>query len=672
MSGQSYNSVPPPDSLIPTTTTSVNVIDAVAKAREIAARFNPQKPINASDLNQIQASRKRAFDESNNNQESSLSNPTQSPPSNSNPTYPKSSEYERDSKRHETTSIKDHQNYGMNPQRAAQMYGASSQQSSYYDSPSETLDVMIPSKIVGLFIGKQAENLKSLQSAHGATIKVDQNIVEGETERKVTIIGSYDAVNKTKASILNFVQSTRKVEDFSTADGISEIMHIPNTKVGNLIGKGGETIRSLQSRSGARIQVASDHEVDLVNQTRQVTIVGTPETIQQAKAMIDDAINDNSSMGRGPDQRAGSYQSPQFDSTGGQYRAPSFQGSTTSGNNPNIITETQEIPANVVGLLIGKGGETIKQMQSQANCRIYFNQDLNPENNTKTIIMSGPPHAVQLARTIINDRLSQSQSMLAANESRGMRGTSQRGRGGYTAGRGGYQGAGYTQGGQQQMGYEQQSSGYSGSAYPKQPMYGGTPSAGAQGYQQQQSGYGTYPQQPGYSQAYGYQGQTAGYDPNQMAPQSQQYGSAPADGQQSTEAAWAAYYAQMGYPNYQGYPGGSQQPSQNQSYTVPTQGSENAPATETTQVATSGDSTAATSGATGEQSAAGDSTAQIQWTNSQYASYYAQYAATYPEYAPYAEYYGQLAASDPNGYPPAASAAGDTATATDPTQAVNG
>lgn len=37
----------------------------------------------------------------------------------------------------------------------------------------------------------------------------------------------------------------------------SVVIKVPNDKVGLIIGKGGETIKSMQTRSGARIQVSS-------------------------------------------------------------------------------------------------------------------------------------------------------------------------------------------------------------------------------------------------------------------------------------------------------------------------------------------------------------------------------------------------------------------------------
>ncbi|PVV03260.1 hypothetical protein BB560_002274 [Smittium megazygosporum] len=305
------------------------------------------------------------------------------------------------------------------------------------------------------------------------------------------------------------------------------------------------------------------------------------------------------------------------------YNPPPMYGSSASDSNqstPQLITETMDIPANIVGYLIGKGGETIKLMQSQSNCRIYFNQELNPTNNTKTLILSGSAQTLAVAK---NSRPGYPNM-------------------GYS-GRGGYSGSMHNQyPPQQYQGYPQPQQGYSGGAYPNRPSY-----SGSQNYSQQ-SGYGNYGSS-GYPPQGSYPPQNSSQplDSSNRTTSSGTANAQPSDPQQnpqSNEAAWAAYYAQMGYPGYSNY-AAPQQPSAGVS-TPQQSSSDQVPTAESSQQAAT----------TGEATASSQSS-QIQWTNSQYASYYAQYAASYPEYAQYAEYYKQLAAADPNGYPPNATTA---------------
>ena len=63
-------------------------------------------------------------------------------------------------------------------------------------------------------------------------------------------------------------------------------MKIPNDMVGLLIGKGGETIRNLQNKTNAIIQVTRDTDLPPGTPERPVTILGTPQQIQAAQAEI--------------------------------------------------------------------------------------------------------------------------------------------------------------------------------------------------------------------------------------------------------------------------------------------------------------------------------------------------------------------------------------------------
>ena len=66
------------------------------------------------------------------------------------------------------------------------------------------------------------------------------------------------------------------------------IIPVPNDIVGLIIGKGGETIRELQSKSGAKIQVAVK-EVEATN-CRNVFVEGPDDKYRKAKEMIDEII----------------------------------------------------------------------------------------------------------------------------------------------------------------------------------------------------------------------------------------------------------------------------------------------------------------------------------------------------------------------------------------------
>lgn len=72
--------------------------------------------------------------------------------------------------------------------------------------------------------------------------------------------------------------------------GTSKKIDIPNGRVGVIIGKGGETIKYLQTQSGAKIQVTRDMDADPNSPTRMVELMGTPDQIAAAEKLINEVL----------------------------------------------------------------------------------------------------------------------------------------------------------------------------------------------------------------------------------------------------------------------------------------------------------------------------------------------------------------------------------------------
>ncbi|CAK7357237.1 unnamed protein product [Dovyalis caffra] len=129
--------------------------------------------------------------------------------------------------------------------------------------------------------------------------------------------------------------------------GTSKRISIPSGKVGVVIGKGGETIKYIQLQSGGRIQITKDQDADPHSLTRDVELMGTSEQICRAEQLINDVIMETDAGGSAS--------------------------SAVHGLNAKQFGEEQfsmKVPNDRVGLLIGKGGETIKHMQSTSGARI--------------------------------------------------------------------------------------------------------------------------------------------------------------------------------------------------------------------------------------------------------------------------------------------------------------
>lgn len=74
-------------------------------------------------------------------------------------------------------------------------------------------------------------------------------------------------------------------------DLIEEEILVPNGIVGFLIGRGGETISSMQARSGCKVQIQKEHELQPGQTNRTITLQATAqESIDQCREMIDSMV----------------------------------------------------------------------------------------------------------------------------------------------------------------------------------------------------------------------------------------------------------------------------------------------------------------------------------------------------------------------------------------------
>ncbi|XP_024388756.1 uncharacterized protein [Physcomitrium patens] len=161
----------------------------------------------------------------------------------------------------------------------------------------------------------------------------------------------------------------------------SRKIEVPNSKVGLVIGKGGETIKYLQHQSGARIQVARDGESDPRSSTRQVELMGTPEQISRAEQLVKDVIAEASTG-----------------APGGAFGGRSFGGH--GGEQVQI-----KVPNNKVGLIIGRGGETIKSLQSRSGARIQVQNDseTEPGATERVVTLIGIKKVTDMAYELIKE-----------------------------------------------------------------------------------------------------------------------------------------------------------------------------------------------------------------------------------------------------------------------------
>lgn len=240
------------------------------------------------------------------------------------------------------------------------------------------LELSVPHTMVGLVIGKGGENIQRYQYQYGVAVQVaKEEESPGDTSRKVTLKGLHQGnVEEVRKKIEETVQIRQAALATGNASN-NELqmpfvlkLRVPNDKVGLVIGKSGLTIKAIMERSRAKVIVPVVPDDD--DPTVRTLTIGA-----ERKDFVDAA-------------QLEIYQILQQ-----QQQHVQMQQAITQAT-PIYL----QIPDDRVGVIIGKSGSTIKDLQSRTRTRVQIPQGADPGSNppVRTISISGTDEAQILAR----------------------------------------------------------------------------------------------------------------------------------------------------------------------------------------------------------------------------------------------------------------------------------
>ena len=269
----------------------------------------------------------------------------------------------------------------------------------------ESETIAIESNLVGLIIGKQGENLRRVEAKTQTRVQFDTH-GGGGPMRQCKIIGPRMAREDAKNEIFRIISENgppnaraalermrnaqnqnKPVSGHQPAlregEDATQIL-VPNRTVGLIIGRGGETIRDLQDRSQCHVNIVGEEKS--VNGLRPVNLIGTPQAAGRARELIMEIVeSDTKNMA----------------SQGGQQN----QGrDSMQQNGGDKINDSIHVPSEAVGMIIGKGGETIKDMQSSTGCKINVSPP-NGRDIRREIGLVGSRHAIEAAKRAIDEKV---------------------------------------------------------------------------------------------------------------------------------------------------------------------------------------------------------------------------------------------------------------------------
>lgn len=258
-------------------------------------------------------------------------------------------------------------------------------------------EMLIPASKVGLVIGRGGDTIKQLQERAGVKMMMIQDgPMPTGADKPLRISGDPYKVQAAKELVLEVIRE--KDGDFRSGrsdfggrlGGTSLDVPVPRFAVGIVIGRNGEMIKKIQNDAGVRVQFKTD---DGISPERVAMVMGQPERCQHAVHLINELIQT----------------AQERDGFGSALRSSRVRGrSDWAMGSPGPLQEvTYTIPADKCGLVIGKGGETIKSINQQSGAHVELQRNPPPSTdpNTRVFTIRGTAQQMEVARQLIDDKI---------------------------------------------------------------------------------------------------------------------------------------------------------------------------------------------------------------------------------------------------------------------------
>uniref|UniRef100_A0A8C4S174 Far upstream element (FUSE) binding protein 1 n=1 Tax=Erpetoichthys calabaricus TaxID=27687 RepID=A0A8C4S174_ERPCA len=267
------------------------------------------------------------------------------------------------------------------------------------DGPGMSVqEIIIPASKAGLVIGKGGETIKQLQERAGVKMVMIQDGPQNTgADKPLRISGDPYKVQQAKEMVMELIRDQggfrEQRNEYGSRMGGNDFsldVPVPRFAVGIVIGRNGEMIKKIQNDTGVRIQFKPD---DGTTPERIAQIMGPPERCQHAAEIITDLLRS---------VQAGGPPGP-----GGRGRGRGGQGNWNMGPPGGLQEFNFTVPSMKTGLIIGKGGETIKSISQQSGARIELqrNPPPNADPNIKMFTIRGSHQQIDFARQLVEEKI---------------------------------------------------------------------------------------------------------------------------------------------------------------------------------------------------------------------------------------------------------------------------
>mmetsp|Transcript_48146 Transcript_48146/g.114443 ORF Transcript_48146/g.114443 Transcript_48146/m.114443 type:complete len:885 (+) Transcript_48146:159-2813(+) len=276
--------------------------------------------------------------------------------------------------------------------------------------PDPSKVMTIKQEWVGMLIGQKGETLRVVrEQSNGANIQIDQS-TKDQGFSTLKIFGTPQQVATAETLLL---QKISEIDNKQNPQGPHEEMAIDQSTVGYLLGKGGESLKSIKAQSNANVMV--DQSTKDQGYT-MVKIFGETQAIEVARGLVlqrlAEATDRSARFGQNNPQAGQNGLPPgvlSMTSNGMPISAP-LPGAAgmpaapvAKDYNPADVAAEFRVEQQHVGLLIGKSGATVKQIKERSGATVVIDQSMKHLGYSMCRVMKGPGE--DLAKQMVETKL---------------------------------------------------------------------------------------------------------------------------------------------------------------------------------------------------------------------------------------------------------------------------
>ncbi|UJR36796.1 hypothetical protein I4U23_029510 [Adineta vaga] len=278
-------------------------------------------------------------------------------------------------------------------------------------------DYKIPDKFVGLVIGKGGEQIVRLQAESGCKVQICQTRPDpvpggpNPPDRLANLSGTREAIEKAKRIMDDIIMKGRMADGGGSGSSNPYSMGgtnaktidvmLPSAKCGLVIGKGGETIKRLSEEFAVKMYVVQDSsEIDGIEH-KPLRIMGEADRVERAKQYVLESL-----------LKAGGIPNSGNRSGANQSGSNSFnEYGSRSGGAPMTgpcNEATYHVPYEKAGIIIGKGGESIKEINRKSGAFVELDKSHIPpigNSSERVFKLRGTPDQIAKAQQLMYEKV---------------------------------------------------------------------------------------------------------------------------------------------------------------------------------------------------------------------------------------------------------------------------